>query len=212
MTLCAPLHWYNVFHDCSYQTPTTLYTSHLAACVGLIIIHPLYRIHSCMQYNGLIIMDPLYQHPWNKTVSIYMDLNFTVQQQLRGEIPGMVVKSARVCAMSYILLYSFAALHSPMLFPSLPFSDPLEECPAVLSSVIRAAHPSPVTDEATNTVPGDDVNTDAVPDPVAEEGDIPTAASEPGECEHVKQSPHEDEQDAVAVLTMLTLPHYIYYI
>ena len=49
----------------------------------------------------------------------YMDLIFAVQEQLRGEIPGMVVKTARVCAMSYILFICCFALFHALSFSSL---------------------------------------------------------------------------------------------
>ena len=71
--------------------------------------------------------------------------------------------------------------------PSLPlsFAAPLEECPAVLSSVTGAAHP-PVA-EASDTMSGGACTEDG-PEPTAEGGCVLSAATEQDEGEHVLQS------------------------
>ena len=64
--------------------------------------------------------------------------------------------------------------------------EPLEECPALLSSATAAAQPPP-TAEVSDTVPSDDC-TAIDTEPAAEGGCILTAASGQDESKHVKLS------------------------
>ena len=72
--------------------------------------------------------------------------------------------------------------------PSLPlsFAAPLEECPTVLSSVARAAHPPAAAAEASDTMSGGACTEDG-PEPAAEGGCVLPAATELDEGEHVLQ-------------------------
>ena len=113
----------------------------------------------------------------------YMDVNCSVQEQLRGEI----CKGAEVARVWLrTLSCSIAALHSLWLYL---FSLPLEESSAFLAMAIapRAA-PPPATAEACDTMPGDDdACTDVVPVPEAEGARVLAVSSQQEEREHIKQ-------------------------
>ena len=111
----------------------------------------------------------------------YMDVNCSVQEQLRGEI----CKEAEVAGVWLrTLSCSIAALHSLWLHL---FSLPLEEISAFLAIAPRAAPPT-ATAEACDTMPGDDdACTDVVPAPEAEGAHVLAASSQQEECEHIKQ-------------------------
>ena len=111
----------------------------------------------------------------------YMDLNCSVQEQLRGEI-CIEARITRVWLCT--LTCSCAALHSLWLYL---FSVPLEESSAFLVIAPWAA-PPPASAEACDTMPGDgDACTDVVPAPEAEGACVLAVSSQQEEREHLWQ-------------------------
>ena len=109
----------------------------------------------------------------------YLDLNCSVQEQLRGEIcKEAEVTRVWLCTLSC----SCAALHSLWLYL---LSVPLEESSAVLAIAPRAA-PPPASAEACDIMPGDDDTcTDVVPASEVEGASVLAVSSQQEECEHI---------------------------